>query len=86
MSYRYSAVRILQDVLTVNYARKTILDGAGKPFTVYRIDMQDNSPDPGWEVRFSSRDECSTHLGPNQSRTCSLDEPLPEVWPDHVAP
>lgn len=85
MSYRLNAARILEGALKPLYLGATILDFKGQPFKVHRIDMQDNSPDPGWQVCFSSRDQCSTHLGPVQSRTCGLDEPLPEVWPNSVA-
>jgi hypothetical protein len=77
----YHAARVLEDALKPRFLGRTILDFEGKPFKVHRIDVENDSPDPGWQVWFRSKDACSTHLPPLQQRWIGLDDALPEVWP-----
>lgn len=74
------ACDLLTEQLKRLYMGKTILDWEGKPFKVNLAYAYDDSPDPGWIIRFSSAHLVNAPIA--QTRECSLSEPLPEIWPD----
>lgn len=75
-----SADRILHQALSDRYRGKTILDGRGVPFKVAYVRIENDSPDPGWQVWFDSGDLPARQI----CRYVDLDEPLPEIWPYDV--
>lgn len=71
---------ILRQVLSDKYRNKTILDYVGVPFKVACVRVENDSPDPGWQVWF---DDGERH--PQKKFRCvNLGEPLPEIWPYEV--